>query len=188
MDFRLEFRRYCLPFRHAVRTAHGPWSEREGLFVRALSSGGSAGYGEASPIPRFGSETVDADEAFCRSLGDRVDDQVLSRIPGNLGALRNALACAFGGEAGKGAHPSLAVAALLPSGRAVLEAVLPLVDAGFRVFKWKVGVGAAQDERAILDDLLGALPAGSKIRLDANGGWNRRTAEQWLNHAVGRPV
>ena len=53
MDFRLELRRYCLPFRHAVRTAHGPWSAREGLFVRAVSSGGSAGYGEASPIPRF---------------------------------------------------------------------------------------------------------------------------------------
>ena len=66
--------------------------------------------------------------------------------------------------------------------------MLPLADAGFRVFKWKVGVGAAEDERSILDDLIGALPAGSRIRLDANGGWNRRTAEQWLDHAVGRPV
>jgi o-succinylbenzoate synthase len=188
MDFRLELRRYSLPFRHAVRTAHGPWNTREGLFVRAVGSGGSVGYGEASPIPRFGSETVDADEAFCRSLGDRIDDQVLSRVPGNLGALRNALACAIGAEAWESAHRSLAVAALLPAGRGVLEAALPLVDAGFRVFKWKVGVGAAEDERAILDDLIGALPGGSKIRLDANGGWNRRTAEQWMDHAVGRPV
>jgi o-succinylbenzoate synthase len=188
MDFRLEVRRYRLPFRHAVRTAHGPWGAREGLFVRMERPGGPAAYGEASPLPQSGGETVDADEAFCRSLGDRVDDQVLSRVPRTLCALRNALACAMGGREGEPRHRSLAVAALIPAGRAALEAAPGLGDAGFRVFKWKVGVGDAEDERAILDDLIGALPSGSRLRLDANGGWDRRTAERWLDHAVGRPI
>src|ERR1700678_1074725 len=173
MDFRLEVRRYRLPFRHAVRTAHGPWGAREGLFVRMERPGGPAAYGEASPLPQSGGETVDADEAFCRSLGDRVDDQVLSRVPRTLCALRNALACAMGGREGEPRHRSLAVAALIPAGRAALEAAPGLGDAGFRVFKWKVGVGDAEDERAILDDLIGALPSGSRLRLDANGGWDR---------------
>ena len=35
---------------------------------------------------------------------------------------------------------------------------------------------------------IGALPAGSRFRLDANGAWDRRTAERWLDCASGRPI
>jgi O-succinylbenzoate synthase len=63
-----------------------------------------------------------------------------------------------------------------------------MAEAGFRVFKWKVGVAAADDEMGMLDDLLAALPGGSRIRLDANGAWDRRTAERWLARASERPV
>jgi len=37
MIHRLEYRRYRLPFRNAVRTAHGLWKEREG-FLRLVAS------------------------------------------------------------------------------------------------------------------------------------------------------
>jgi len=188
MDFRFDFRRYTLPFRMPVRTARGPWLAREGVYVRIGRPGGMTGYGEASPIPHFGTETVDAAEAFCRSLGDKVDDQVLSRIPENLCATRNAVASAMEAGAGAAIHRSLAVAALLPAGRASLAAAPPLADAGFRVFKWKVAVGPAAEERAILGDLIGALPSGSRIRLDANGGWNRREAQGWLDLASELPI
>ena len=188
MEFRMELRRYSLPFRHPVRTAHGPWSSREGLFVRLERPDGTFGYGEASPVPAFGDETVDADEAFCRSLGGKTDGEALARVPSALRALRNAFGCAMGGAAVAPLHRSLAVAALLPAGRAALDAAPPLADAGFRVFKWKVAVGLPDDERAILDDLIGVLPEGSSLRLDANGGWSCRVAQQWMDHAVGRPV
>ena len=188
MDFRLDFRRYRLEFRHPVRTSRGAWTEREGLFVRLERPDGTVGYGEAAPVPLFGRETVGEAEALCRSLGDRVGEQVLAQVPGNLSTLRNALGCALGGAAGAPRHRSLGVAALLPSGRAALEDAPPKADAGFRTFKWKVGVGAADDERAMLDDLIGALPPGSRVRLDANGAWDRKTAERWLGCASERPV
>jgi o-succinylbenzoate synthase len=188
MDFLVELRRYRLPFRHIVRTAHGPWGAREGLYVRLERADGTVGFGEASPVPHFGPETAEADEAFCRSLGERIGGGALAQVPASLGALRNALGSAMGLSSWAPRHRSLAVAALLPAGRAALAAVPPLCDAGFRTFKWKVAVGAAADERAILDDLVGALPPGSRIRLDANGGWDRRTAQQWMDHAAGRPV
>jgi o-succinylbenzoate synthase len=188
MDFRFAFRRYCLPFRMPVRTAHGMWPVRDGLYVRMERQDGSVGWGEAAPVPSFGSESVDDAEGFCRSLGGRVDGEVLSRVPGNLCALRNALSCAIGGAIEAPRHRSLGVAALLPAGRAALKEAPSRAEAGFRVMKWKVGVGSAGDEMAILDDLIGALPAGSRIRLDANGAWNRRTAELWLRRAADRPV
>ena len=59
---------------------------------------------------------------------------------------------------------------------------------GVRVFKWKGGVGAAADELALFDDVCAALPAGGKVRLDANGAWDRRVAERWLERCAERPV
>jgi O-succinylbenzoate synthase len=82
----------------------------------------------------------------------------------------------------------LPVAALLPAGRAALTAIAPKADAGFRIFKWKVAVADPADELAMLDDLCAALPAGAKVRLDANGGWDRRGAERWLDRAADYPI
>jgi o-succinylbenzoate synthase len=188
MDFRFAFRRYSVEFRHPVRTSRGSWPVREGLYVRLERPDGSVGLGEAAPIPRFGTETLDEAEAACRALGDRIGDQDLAQVPVRLCALRNALACAIGGVAESPRHGSLPMAALLPAGRAALVDAPPKAEAGFRTFKWKVGVGAADDEMAIMDDLLGALPSAARIRLDANGAWDRRTAEKWLGFASGRPI
>jgi o-succinylbenzoate synthase len=188
MDFHFEFRRYSLLFRHPVRTSRGSWQRREGLYVRIERPDGTFGIGEAAPVPSFGLDSTDEAEAVCRGLGSKVTQESLSRIPRKLGSLRNAVADAMGGDVDAPVHASLAVAALLPAGRAALDEGPIKANLGFRVFKWKVGVGADDDERAILDDLIGALPAGSKFRLDANGAWDRRTAQRWLSHAAERPV
>jgi O-succinylbenzoate synthase len=83
---------------------------------------------------------------------------------------------------------SIGVASLLPAGPAALALIPPRVDAGFRVFKWKVGVEDMADELALLDDVCAALPSGAKLRLDANGAWDRRRAERWLERCADRPV
>ena len=88
------------------------------------------------------------------------------------------------GDEGK----ALSVAAFLPAGRAALKVVGPKAEVGFRIFKWKVGVGDAADELALLDDLCAELPPGAKLRLDANGAWDRRRAELWLERCADRPV
>lgn len=177
-----------------VRTAHGPWSERDGVLVRLEQvegeGRGQAGLGEAAPIPWFGTETVDEIETACRELGDWVDEARLASVPERLGCLRAALAAARA-EAGaqeNGAAKALGVAALLPAGRAALAPVAEKAEAGFRVFKWKVGVGDLADELVLLDDICAALPAGAKLRLDANGAWERRQAERWLERCAERPV
>jgi O-succinylbenzoate synthase len=188
LELRLEFRRYALPFRHAVRTAHGSWAAREGLFVRIERPDGTAGFGEAAPVPGFGPDTVDQAEEECRALGGTIDDAALARMEGASPALQNALSNALSDGTWAPRHTSLGVAALLPAGRQALAEAPPKAEAGFRVFKWKVGVGAPDDELAILDDLLGALPSGSRLRLDANGSWNRRTASHWLDRAADRPI
>jgi O-succinylbenzoate synthase len=119
-------------------------------------------------------------------------------VPARLRCLRNAIAAAreeiaaaigAAEEKSPDASPTaLGVAALLSAGRAALEQIPPKAEVGFRVFKWKVGVGDLSDELALLDDVCAALPSGGKLRLDANGAWDRRKAERWLERCADRPV
>lgn len=193
MKVRVQYRRYRLPFRVPIRTAHGQWTDREGVIVRLESEAGIAGWGEAAPIPHFGTESADEAEAAFQSLGEWTDSDRFEGLPPHLGCVRHALRAALreidaAGAAPTTARASLGVAALLPAGRAALALVEPRAEIGFRVFKWKVGVGDPGDELAMLDDLCARLPPGAKLRLDANGAWDRRQAERWLERCAERPV
>lgn len=163
---------------------------------------GRVGYGEAAPIAWFGSGTVDEAEARLRGLGERVDAAALAEATergGVVGFALGAALAAMGQSSGDGAvaeepqepaagHAYLPVAALLPAGRAALGVVDGLAEAGFRTFKWKVGVQEPREEWGLMDDLLGRLPGGGVLRLDANGAWSRREAERWLDRAADRPI
>ncbi len=48
--------------------------------------------------------------------------------------------------------------------------------------------GDIADELSLLEDVLGELPSGAKLRLDANGAWDRRQAARWLERAAERPI
>ena len=74
------YRRYTLPFRTPVRTAHGVWTQREGLLVRLESEDGKITFGECAPLPWFGTETVDEAAAVCAALGACVSDGQLDAI------------------------------------------------------------------------------------------------------------
>lgn len=188
MEYSFAYRRYHLPFRSPLRTAHGLWSAREGILLRLEARDGAVSYGEAAPIPWFGTETVDEVEEACRKLGEVVDDTLLDTVPGKLGCLRSAFASARTELAEPRDMTSRQVASLLPAGKAALDLIESQAEVGFRVFKWKVGAANAMDELGLLDDICAKLPDGARLRLDANGAWDRRTAERWLERCAERPV
>jgi len=187
MTHLLAYRRYRLPLRVAVRTAHGVLSERTGVLVRLEDESGAVGWGEAAVLPWFGTETADEVVAVCSILGERMTAEQLASVPVRLRCLRFALQTATSVKAST-TQKHLPVAALLPAGLPALKKIAPLAEAGFRTFKWKVGVGDMADELALLDDVCAALPGGAKLRLDANGAWQRLQAEHWLERCAERPV
>jgi len=185
----LSYRRYALDFRVPVRTSRGSWARREGLIVRLENEEGSLGWGEAAPIPGVGDESVDRDEEVLRRLGGRLEGDQIGELPEELPCLRHALEAAAVGDSSSEEDPEfLPVAALLPAGRSALEALPGRLEAGFRTFKWKVGLESPQEELPLLDDLCSLLPEGARLRLDANGAWDRRAAERWLERCAERPV
>ncbi|HEY9155038.1 MAG TPA: o-succinylbenzoate synthase [Opitutaceae bacterium] len=208
--YRFTFRRFVLPFLTPMRTAHGLWREREGVWVKLVNESGDAGLGEAAPIPAFGTETLEQLEERCRALNDPLTAEEIDTLGDEWPCLQFALRSAQRevemsrskrtGEstlrdAGSGSNiaertlnPYLPVAALLPAGKAAFERIAVFGDAGFRTFKWKVGVGDLADELSLAEDLLGKLPPGAKLRLDANGAWNHRQAQKWLERAADWPI
>jgi O-succinylbenzoate synthase len=189
VPYRLAYRRYRLPLLRSVRTAHGLWTEREGLVVRLEDETGRSGFGEVAPVPWAGSETLAEAENTLAKLGGEVDSAALERIDERYGCVRFALSLARGaGTAGSPAGPRLPVAALLPAGQAALAAADQAAADGWVAFKWKVGVFADADEWALLDDLLARLPGFARLRLDANGAWTVRQAARWLERCAERPV
>ena len=188
MPYRFSFKKYRLPLRVPLRTAHGSWVEREGMIVRLEDDKGAVGFGEIAPIPWFGTETMVEAEQVIGQFGGMVQDELLDKIPEHLGCVRFALAQARSVAAPATSTGRVPVAALLPAGRDVLRVLPEKLEAGFLAFKWKVGVGNAEDELGILDDLLAQLPAHTKLRLDANGAWSRRDATKWLERCADRPI
>lgn len=178
------------------------------MIVRLEDESGRVGFGEIAPIAWFGTESLAEAGEWCENFGDRVTDVILDQVPVKFGAVRFALTGARATvERGlrlrsapsgpqktrpeAGLHPApgrVPLTVLLPAGQAALAALPPRLEAGWLTFKWKVGVGAPDEELGLLDELCAGLPGYAKLRLDANGAWTRRQAEKWLARCAERPV
>jgi O-succinylbenzoate synthase len=77
---------------------------------------------------------------------------------------------------------------LLPTGVAALHAWQHHWEQGDRTFKWKIGVATISEELGWFEQLMGALPLGARLRLDANGGLTEAEARRWLAACEGTPV
>ncbi|GAB4386568.1 MAG: o-succinylbenzoate synthase [Elainellaceae cyanobacterium] len=183
---RFQFRPYHRPFNKPLQTHHGLWSARDGFVVRLEDENGRAGWGEIAPLEAFGSENLEQACKFCQNLPDKITPEQIWQIPESLPA------CQFGFESawemmqtqnlpcsGSG-YESLLCSYLLPTGKPALEAWQAAWKAGYRTFKWKIGVAPCAQELELLEQLVTELPVGARLRLDANGGLDWDTACQWL--------
>lgn len=191
MPVRFEYHVYRAAFRQPLVTAHGVWPERDGVLVRLADDAGRTALGEIAPLPAWGSETLEEALACCAALPPVIDESVLRSLPFDRPCCRFAFETAWDAlqrPDAPGPVRQLPIAALLPAGPAALETATRAAQRGFTTMKWKVGVGDAAAELALLLQLLDRLPTGSRLRLDANGAWDQSTARAWLAACEGRPV
>ncbi|MBA4138656.1 MAG: o-succinylbenzoate synthase [Opitutus sp.] len=189
MALRLSTKSYRRTLQPPLRTAHGAWGEREGILLRVERPDGTVSWGEVAPLPWFGTETLAEAQDVLRKLGPDIDVTALELVPERFACVRFGLAAALAAApavaTGKGKLP---IAALLPAGRDARDVLRAKLEEGFLAFKWKVGVGRAEEEMPLLDELVAELPGYAKLRLDANGAWTTRDATRWLALCAERPV
>ena len=180
----LQWRPYQFPLPRPLRTAGGEWHQRSGWLLRLETPDGAMGWGEAAPLP--------GGESWCAAAinelaptSDRAEiEALLPAMPAPVGFALGLALAELDGLGAKGWLPPPPSAVLLPAGGAALEALstaLAQHQAGPIPFtaKWKVGVLAPSTELELLEQLLARLPGDSRLRLDANGAWDRATAGRW---------
>ncbi len=187
VELRLEWRPFRFALPRALVTAGGALREKRGWLLRLRHADGGMGWGEAAwlggaaPAMLPGPDWARAElEALLPSLAAPLAfaiGQALAELDGLVGS------------AGGGWLPAPTSALLLPAGDAGPEAlrralaVAPPPPA----VKWKVAALPDGLEREALGRLLALLPSGTRLRLDANGGWDRPTAAAWADRLDADP-
>lgn len=199
---RLRVEPLSLRLRAPLRTAHGEYRAREGFLVCAEAGHGATGWGEAMPLPEFGTEAhaacgralAAASEALAGVVLDALEDVAfeLRQAPlGDAPAARHAIELALLDLLARDAGVPLArllaerpraavrVNALLAERApvALREEAQAARAQGFTTLKLKVGAAPLEDDRA---RIAAAVGPGARVRLDANGGWDLETARAAL--------
>jgi L-alanine-DL-glutamate epimerase-like enolase superfamily enzyme len=177
----LEVVPYALPFKEPYVTARGRLERRELVLVR-LHADGLVGLGETTSL------SLRAGHALARIVEDLRGFRPLPAggVDAPAGASREARAAVevalldlAGKRAGEPAWRTLGAAGSGPvECNATLTAGAPAdvarqaaawAERGFRTFKLKVGLEGDVEQ---VSAARAALPAGAKLRVDANGAWN----------------
>jgi O-succinylbenzoate synthase len=193
----LQWRSFTLRLAGPLQTAAGRLQEKRGWLLRLESlEAGGLGWGEAAPLDPADRPAVAAALVELPGSVGRADlELALPGLPPTLAFALGAALAELDGEVGADAAggwltgpPS---AWLLPAGEAMLEAVERLPGcagsggsgAGGEplTVKWKVAAAGDGLERRLLEGLLRRLPPQARLRLDANGGWDRATASAWAD-------
>jgi O-succinylbenzoate synthase len=181
----LQWRPFRLSLPQPLVTARAEIREKRGWLLRLEDGEGGLGWGEAAPL----AGPLEPLAAALSALGSECPRSVCERalaageLPGPLAfAVGAALAELAGLPAGRW-RAAPASARLLPAGAAALAALQGAAPA----WKWKVGVYPDPEERAVLEQLLQILPADVRLRLDANGSWDRPTAWSWAERLRAEP-
>ena len=160
--------RVRVPFRRPFATAAGVWAARESWIVRVRGAGGVG----AAEVPYDGRErpptTLAAALADPRVARAAEDAEALSSRGGN-------------GPAEAGVNATLEAASL----DELVAGARQAVSAGFRTLKLKVGTERSAAELAERVSTLRAAVGGVvRLRLDANGAWERHVAIERLASVV----
>jgi o-succinylbenzoate synthase len=199
-----ELRSFGLRLRTPLATALGPISLREGVLLSLRSRGGCIGYGEATPLEAFGTESLAAARRSleaCAPLLEGADlegpEDLLGWVAGRCPptptaraaidsalhdlAAREAgqsLASWLAAKQGRSARPAVAVSALLASrsASALRREARRAVEIGFGTLKLKVGVGPASTDLERVSAVRDEVGPAPRIRVDANGAWSAHEA------------
>jgi o-succinylbenzoate synthase len=183
---------YALPFREPYVTSRGTLDRREMVLLRLRADDGLVGLGEAVPLSlRGGAALVQVvEELESLAQRDSLDEATLRSdalalcAPARCAALTALLdlrgrRAAAGSAAANEAEPIECNATLVAgSPSAVAADATRWAEEGFDTFKLKLGIG---DDFGQVYAVREAVGPRSRIRIDANAGWDVETAKRTLD-------
>lgn len=190
--YRFEFKAYRRRFAGVFSNARESHATREGLLFRLEDGDGRVGFGEAAPLPSFGTESFPVALSIAHELGSRLhwDEEFQARLR-PYRALFCGIESAVGMVLAEGKLPLLEkpwpVCGLLPD-PGDMEALERRRELHYRCLKLKVGKGLFLEELRQIDRIIGATGGEVTLRLDANGTLTPKEAAAWLERCAEWPV
>ncbi|ELZ82292.1 O-succinylbenzoate-CoA synthase [Haloferax larsenii JCM 13917] len=182
---------FALDLRRPLTTAHGDIERREGFLV-AVDVDGHTGIGEATPLPGWTESLAECREALAdvNDPKQAIETDALADAPAARHAVSLALADArarrddapLAASFASNSHTSLPVNSTVGDApvEETVEAAENAVSAGFDCLKLKVGARDTDADIARLRAVREAVGDDVSLRADANGAWDRWTADRVL--------
>ena len=167
---------YALALRAPWQTSRGRITLRRGRLLRLGGEDGLTGWGDCAPLPEFG---IDETRALAFAEECARLDLAAQRAGQPLDAWLS------GNTPVRALPVNASLGRLTATSAADAEAASA---AGFKVLKLKVGAAPIADEIRHLYALARVLPAGCRLRLDANGAWKLTEARDFLAVCRDLPV
>lgn len=190
----LTFSSFTIQLNEPIITSKAEIQERKGFIVK-LHRNGHTGFGEITPLPEFGSESLDQAEKaiknfnsnlhlqpnnFIQSLDNNLRD--FSHLPAFRHGIEQALLNLFCSEANISLNEVLncsskksikvnGIIGILKPEETVAKA-LELVNSGYSTIKLKVGRNNFDEDLECLSAMRTALGDDINIRIDVNGKWD----------------
>ncbi|NQV82511.1 MAG: hypothetical protein HQ494_01710 [Rhodospirillales bacterium] len=172
------------------------------VFYFVVRADGRMGIGEATPLPGYGGETVEAIKEQCHQMARSLEKGVaafdlVDEFYGDTPMMASALACAIETwREGEEVAFSMPVGGPIPmlapcSGRTPLAAARStekLVSDGYRTIKVKIGWATVDEDSDRIMAIVNSLPADGCIRIDANQGLQPDQALSLCKRLEGLPI
>ncbi|MHB1686897.1 MAG: o-succinylbenzoate synthase [Ignavibacteriaceae bacterium] len=202
-NIELKYSPFKLELSENVVTARTTISERKGFIIK-LKSSSKIGYGEAAPLPEFGSETFEQDEEALKNFKfdlklvltnfiESIDNNLktFSTMPALRHGFEQALLNLFCARTNISLNEILnctskkeigvnAVVGFLTPGESA-TAASKLAKEGFTTLKIKVGRDNFEEDIKCIKSIRQTIDKKIKLRLDANGKWNSNEAIDNIN-------
>lgn len=192
---RILLRPYALPLRQPWHSSQGSMACRRGWLVCLKTGDGQVAFGDCPPMPEAGTETAAQAWASLQHLQRHTRGLPIVTALEEMGHVTPAARYAF----------ETALLALCPRHPPALNAipvnamlgnlmqtdtqqVAQAVAEGFSILKLKVGLRSVRQELGKLHLLVDSLPAGVRLRLDANRAWPFPLARQFLREVADLPI
>ena len=167
---------YGLPFRRPWEAGGRRIDGRRGQLLRLDAADGRIGWGDCAPLPEAG-----IDEASAMRYAEEC-----AALDLEAQAAGTPLASFLAGSPAASEIPVNAILGAVTA--ATPEDIVAACKEGYSVLKFKVGCTLPATENRILQHLAEALPAGCRLRLDANDAWDEITAVEFLAACERLPV
>lgn len=198
---------YKLPLRKSWKTHNHQLSSRSGWLIELTTETGLSGYGDCAPLPTAGTENLLQAyrylETYRGNFQPATASEALQKLPSTKStpAARVAIETALLDLISQAEQQTLRrwlspdarndvpVNSMIGSlDKDSVSSAMHAFNQGYQVVKLKLGINELKDDIQYLENLCLHLPEKIKIRLDANGSWSYKQAENFIKAIQHLPI